>query len=340
MDELLQKEELAERFVRENRPADAIKILFDLIVVCVGRRDFEKAEALRAKIFDIDSLALNEIIRSAEIIEEAKRRSINRDRREIWAALFGVLTTEEANALYYACEDRTYEAYESIFDQGRINPYLYFINSGRLNLIHNSKGSEILIRTLSTGDIAGEDTFFAIALSTTSLVSVSCVTLSLLNRAYLDKWKSEFPLLESKLYEFSHRSTCVRDLLKKRALDRRVFKRIPFPGKAEIQLMKASGAPIGSAFKVLLADVSMGGMCFLVRINKRETARVLLGQKVKTRFSHEGENFLHEIEKMGLVVAVTFHAFEDYSVHIKFDEPLHKGVVMDMENHPPPGRRP
>lgn len=339
MDKLLQKEQLVERFIRESRPADAIQVLFDLIVECVGRRDFEKAETLRARIFDIDSLALSEIIRSAEIIEEGKKRLINRDRREIWAELFSILTTEESNALYYACEDRTYQAYQSIFDQGKLNPYLYFINSGRLNLIHNREGSEIFIKTLSIGDIAGEDTFFAIALSTASLISISDVTLSLLNRAYLDKWKNDFPVLESKLHEFSHRSTCVTDLLKKRALDRRIYKRIPFSSKAEIQLMKSSGVPIGSAFKVLLADVSMGGMCFLVRINKRETARLLLGQRLNVRFTHGGENFLHEVEKMGLVVAVTFHAFEDYSVHVKFDTPLHKIVIMDMENHPVPASR-
>jgi len=336
VNELLQKEQMAEQCVRENRPAEAIGHLFDLIIEYARKREFPKAEALREKIFEIDSLALSEIVKSAEIIEEAKNQSIDRDRRDLWSALFNILTTEEANALYYALEDKIYQADQPLFEHGARNQYLYFINSGRLKMIHSRRGQEILLKTLSNGEIVGEDTFFTVALCTTSVITMTNTKLSVLSHDYLKKWKTELPVLESKLFEYSHRSVRVKDLLKQKEFDRRVYKRVPLPGKAEVQLLKVSGLPVGGAFKASLADISMGGVCFLVRINKKETARLLLGQKLNVKFSHSGENFLHEIEKIGLVVAVRAHAFEDYSVHVKFDVLLNKGVIADIENYPGP----
>lgn len=336
VNELLRKEELVEQCVRENRPAEAIRHLFDLIVEYAARREFPKAEALREKIFEIDSLALSEIVRSAEIIEDAKHQSIDRDRQELWSELFSILTTEEANALYYALVDKTYEADQTVFEHGSRNQYLYFINSGRLKMIHSRKGQEILLKTLNSGEIFGEDTFFTVALCTTSVITMSNTRISVLSHDYLKKWKTELPVLESKLFEYSHRSVRVKDLLKQKELDRRIYKRVPLSGKAEIQILKASGLPVGGAFKASLSDISMGGVCFLVRINKKETARLLLAQKLNVKFTHSGENFFHEIEKIGLVVAVRSHAFEDYSVHVKFNVLLDKGVVADIENYPGP----
>ena len=334
MNELLQREELVNRCVRDNRPAEAIGHLFNLIVEYARRKDFAKAEALRERIFEIDSLALSEIVRSAEIIEEAKSKSIDRDRRELWSGLFNTLTTEEANALYYALEDRTYEADQAVFQQGSRNHYLHFINGGRLKLIHSREGQEILLRTVSNGDIVGEDTFFTVALCTMSLVTLTNAKISVLDHQCLSRWKTELPVLESKLYEYCQGNVRVRELLKQKELDRRVFKRIPLSGKAEIQLLKTSGVPVGGVFKGSLADISMGGLCFLVRINKKETARLLLGQKLNVTFSHHGDTFRHDIQKTGLVVAVRAHAFEDYSVHVRFDALMDMAVMADLQNYP------
>mgnify|MGYP001332201689 CR=1 FL=1 len=334
MNELFQREELANRCVRDNRPAEAIRHLFDLIVEYARRRDFAKAEALRERIFEIDSLALSEIVRSAEIIEEAKNQSIDKDRRELWSGLFNMLTTEEANALYYALEDRSYEADQLVFQQGARNHHLHFINAGRLKLIHSREGHEILLRTVSNGEIVGEDTFFTVALCTMSLVTLTNAKVSILDYQYISKWKSDLPVLESKLIEYCQKSVGVRELLRQKELDRRVFKRVPLSGKAEIQLLKASGVPVGGVFKGSLADISTGGLCFLVRINKKDTARLLLGQRMNVRFSHHGDTFRHDIQKTGLVVAVRAHAFEDYSVHVRFDTLMDKGVMADLQNYP------
>jgi c-di-GMP-binding flagellar brake protein YcgR len=128
----------------------------------------------------------------------------------------------------------------------------------------------------------------------------------------------------------------VQELLKQKELERRRYRRVALTGKAEIQLLKASGTPVGGAFKGSLIDISMGGLCFLVRINKKETARLLLGQKMSVKFVHSSDVFFHQIEKAGIVVAVRSHSFEDYSVHVKFDELLHKATVADIENYPAP----
>lgn len=332
MEDLLRQEELVDKHVRDEEPEKAVSLLFDLIVQYVGKRDFSKAEALRERIFQIDSMALTEIVRSAELIEEAKSESIDRSHLELWAELHKKLTPEESNAFYYSLEEKIYEADQPVFSQGDRNRFLYFIDRGRLKMIYSKGGQEILLKTLNSPGIAGEDTFFNHTLCTTSLITVSRVRASLLSDDVLQRWKTEFPVLESKLYDYSHTSEKVEDLLKKKALDRRVHKRVPITGKGTIQLLKPSGTPLGGAFKGSLVDISAGGLCFFVKISKKETARLLLGQKLSIKFAHYSELGQHPVDQVGLVVAVRSHPFEDYSVHVRFDKHLGLHILEAVEN--------
>ena len=75
MDELSHQEELIDQYVKENNKEAAVKLLFDLIVSYAKKKNFEKAETLREKLFEVDSMALNEIIKSGDIIEEEKTES-------------------------------------------------------------------------------------------------------------------------------------------------------------------------------------------------------------------------------------------------------------------------
>ena len=65
---------------------------------------------MRSRIFEIDSMALGEIVRSGEIIEEEKSQSIDADHRKIWAKLYDSLSIEEANTLYFAFTKAIYES--------------------------------------------------------------------------------------------------------------------------------------------------------------------------------------------------------------------------------------
>jgi excinuclease UvrABC nuclease subunit len=72
MEDSVSQEKLLEKYIKENKKELAVKLLFDLIAKHAQANHFSKADALREKLFEVDSMALNEIVKSAEIIETAK----------------------------------------------------------------------------------------------------------------------------------------------------------------------------------------------------------------------------------------------------------------------------
>lgn len=61
-----------EEFVSHGEKDKAVQYIFNEIVNAANRKDFTQAEALRDKLFEVDSMALSEIIKAGEIIEQAK----------------------------------------------------------------------------------------------------------------------------------------------------------------------------------------------------------------------------------------------------------------------------
>jgi hypothetical protein len=151
--------------------------------------------------------------------------------------------------------------------------------------------------------------------------------LSYLDADILKNWKATLPVLESKLHDFTSKSEKIKDLLKARELDRRSLKRIHVSGKGTVQLVSVNGNPVGKPFRVDVSDLSEGGMCFLVHLNKRETASLLLGQRVNVSYLHPQLDFTHTINQSGIIVAVRFHPFEDCAINVKFDGPLAAKLV-------------
>ena len=77
MEDAVSQEKLLEKYIREAKKAPAVKLLTDLIARHAQMNDFSKADALREKLFEVDSLAVAEIVKSAEIIETAKIAAID-----------------------------------------------------------------------------------------------------------------------------------------------------------------------------------------------------------------------------------------------------------------------
>ncbi len=332
MDDLSKQEELVDQYVGENNKEAAAKLLFDLIVNYARKKDFAKAEALRERIYEVDPMALNEILKSGDIIEEEKSQSIDQDNKDIWAELYDTMSSEEAYALYDAMKEATYDPGQPIFEQGDRNSNLYFINQGKLQMVYSQEGNEMLINKLGAGDIAGEDTFFSnAAFCTISLITLSQVKLNFLEQAILLKWKDEFPSLESRLHDYCIKAGMVHELLQKKDLDRRTQKRVNISGNAVIQILNTSGNPSGKAFKGALLDISVGGFSFLLKISKQETARLLLGRKLNIRFTFPTGETQQEIDQNGTVVGVRDHVFGDHSVHVKFDKMLSERLIELIE---------
>jgi len=69
----------------------------------------------------------------------------------------------------------------------------------------------------------------------------------------------------------------------------------------------------------------------MVRITKRETARLLLGKGVCISYLHPLLDSSHTIKQRGTIVAVSFHPFDDCSVNVKFDTLLTETLMEQLE---------
>lgn len=320
-------ERLVEKYIRENKTGPAVKLLFDIIERCAKGKEFSKAESLREKLMEVDPMALSEIIRSAEIIEEEKSGSLDRAHMDIWSGLYGELTPEEANALFYSMKEVIYDANEHIFRKGEHNSRLYFIDQGELNMVYEQKGKEILLKKLKAGDIAGEDTFFSISVCTTSLVTQSKVKMHCLENEVLVRWNKEIPTLETKLKDYSLKTESAHALLKKKGMDRRQVERHKISGKVAVQMINASGNPVGKAFRGELSDISASGISFYIKTSDRKNASFLLGRNLELLFGFPGNALLEKIKQTGIVIGVSYHLFNDYIIHLKFYSELDSRLV-------------
>ena len=154
-----------------------VESLFKMIVKSAREKDFKTAEQLRERMLEIDPMALDEIISSAEIIEEEKSQALDPIHMQIWSKLYDMLDTEEKNELYYALQDAVLEINQPVFLQGKLDTNLYFINQGQLKMIYQDKAGDVLLYSLGPGQLAGQENFFSNTVCTTSLVTLSNVNL-------------------------------------------------------------------------------------------------------------------------------------------------------------------
>ncbi len=336
MENIIEKERLVREYLDQGNKEAAIKLLFELVVLYAREKNFEAAESMRSRIFDIDSMALTEIAGSGEIIEAEKYKTIDRGQREIWTKLYQDLSTAEANALYFALKKATYQAGDTISRQGELKPRLYFINSGRIKVVYFKDGKEVLLKNVEPGQLAGEDAFFSITTCTTSMTALCTTELSYLDSDILKVWGTTAPMLESKLHGFASKTVKIPDLVKAKTMDRRILRRIAAGGKASAQLMDSSDNQVGKPFKVNMDDISRGGACFYVRIAKRETASLLLGKRLRISYFPAQMGLPNTIEESGTIVAICFHPFEDCTVSVKFDSLLPEALLEQLEKISPP----
>lgn len=322
MDDYLAWEELVDRYLEKGQKETAVKLLFDLVSRYAKIKNFIKAEALRDKLFDVDPMALSEITKAAEIIEEEKSESIDQNHRQIWSELYDSLSADEANALFYAMEEAVYDSDHVVFNQGQLNSNLYFIDHGSLKIVYRQGRKEFLLKTLEQGSIAGEDTFFPIAVCTTSFITISRVSLHFLKRGVIKEWKEKYSALGSRLNDYCSNFENVNALIKEKGLERRVYKRINASGRVQAQILSVSGSPVGKPFKGEMTDLSMGGVCFQIKASGHESARLLLGRKLNLQFMPPADLSTNKIDQNATVVGVGYHLFNDYSIHVKFDELL------------------
>ena len=298
---------------------EAKKQLFDLMVSCARRKDFSNAERLRERIYEIDPMALMEIIQSGDIIEEEKSGAIDQDHLKIWANLLKDLTSDEFNTLYYKLEKKNYDAEETIVSQGMKNDELFFINQGSVRASYMGGEKKLFLKNLSSGEVAGEN-FFNSSVWTVSLTAIKPTQILALKRQKLENLEDRAPGIESKLRDFYRRSSDMSSLMKKKGMDRRVHERYRIERKIQLQVTGDKGK-ILSSFKGEMTDISQGGLSFILRISKKENSRLLLGRNVKSIIPVSGAR---EMNLPGQVISVQSYDLihSEYTVHVKFNEEL------------------
>jgi CRP-like cAMP-binding protein len=317
----LDAEEKIFQLAEQGEQQQAKKQLLDLIGTTARSGDLATAERLRERLYEIDAAPLSDIIRSDAIIEQEKEGTSRGEHLEIWAELTDRLGTREFQTIYDAFTEKRYAPEETIVSQGDKNDNLFFINQGSIKVSHLVGSRELFITSLSRGQLAGEN-FFTSTLWTVTLTSLTPSQVYILPQSALAQWQEQFPALRAKLHEYYRAYNNIGSMLKKKGLDRRKDKRFMLSRKIQVQPISNLDAPIGRGFRAETADISMGGLAFLIRITRQENARLLLGRRMQIVLPVGGK--IGHLNFKGLVIgAQPFQQrTHDFSVHFKFDRPL------------------
>jgi hypothetical protein len=318
-------ENLVDAYVRENKTSEAVSLLYELIVSSAKSRNFKKAEMLHEKLYEVDPMALTEIIRAGEAIDEAKNQSVDTQYRSVWTGLYDGLSKNEGNALYYGMEHLKFEAGDVIIEQGQVSNRLFFINKGCVKAVYSRDRQELLLGMLEAGDFFGNDQFFTATVSTLSMIAQGSVKASCLDAGITKKWKTEAPALESKLFDYSLKHDRIKQLIDSQGKDRREYSRVHMPLKMVFQFFDTSGKLTNKAYRGEISDVSEGGLSFFIKTSKPDAIRMMLGRRIFVSF-HGNAKYGDgsPIEKNGQVIAVQSQMFDDFSIHVKFDTPMGK----------------
>jgi len=283
------------------------------------------------RLIEVDSMALSDIIKAADLIEEAKNNSVDQGHIHIWSDLYDLLSTEEFNAFYHALEHETYASEETIVKQGDPQWRLCFVNKGRVKLCYNEKENETLVKTLGRGNVFGGTSFFDDSVWTLNAVTMGAVELSTLSMDRVEEWGEVYPELEAKLQVYCQRFDRVNEFFISSGAERRAMGRFPFTGTVCFSLLDDKGSSTDTSICGDGLDISIGGFSFVSRISNRKQARTLLGRQVELSLAND-ETPGKSIRLTGIVVAVrNLHSVElERSVHIQFDSLLELNEMMDI----------
>ena len=309
--ELLQKRKIAE----------ATSLLAEHAVNAAREKDFVTAEILRDRMLAVNPDALIEVIRVGEAIEGEKSNAISSHYLSLWSELYDFLDTDSFNALYHCQRFHDYQAEEVIVQQGDTNPTLYFINAGQVGLTCRQGKKEIFLKRLNPGEIIGVGPFFDISVWTVTMTAMTAVKMQILEREAFLNLLSQHPGLESSLADFCRRSDKVPELLRTSGENRREEVRHPAKQIIVNSLLDVHGNPSQQRFRGRLEDLSLGGLSLLIRISRKENARLLLGRQIVS-FLPAGADEVRESK--GEIVGVTLEDYvdKDYRVHVRFDQPM------------------
>ena len=325
--EMNEQEAKIRQLAEQDQKEEAGKLLFDLISACAQGGDITNANRLRDLFYEVNPMALTEIIKVNEIIEEAMSGSINDQFALAWSALRESLNEEEFLALYHSLEEHDLDREKVMVKAGSKLDGIFFITKGNVNVISRCGEKNYAVKALEPGTIITENCFRS-SFWTVSLVTLTPVTMSMLRLSQLEDIESRFPGFEGRLSDFAARFDDIYELLKDKEMERRQYERFTVEYKIMFQAFKKDGSVDDRTFKGELDNISQGGLSFLIRIVNRDNRRMLFGRKLIITVPVEEK----QLQFTGTVVAVTVQSFQDhdYAIHVAFDSPVAEDVITPL----------
>ncbi len=338
----LEEEREVYLLLQQHKKVAAKELLLELISTLAALHHLEEAALLCRRLAEIDPLALDDIIRAQEIVEEQKIAGSSQGQSLGWAEVYDFLSTDEFNAFYAAIEHVQYAPDENIIMQGDLRQRLFFINKGSVKMFcRDPHGNDILLKKVRSGEIFGVDSFFKESVWTVNVASIGAVDAFILPREALRKWQHSFPDLESKLKNF-----CLHfiehDLPRIKTIDRRSTERLNYAGTMAVAILDDHGQATGTVLQGDKGDVSVGGVATSIHIGHKRSVRLLLGRKVAVTLHDELSGKPVISGATGLIVAIYEQnainqmtaAHMDYSLHIQFDHQLQATqLALVVSNH-------
>lgn len=321
---LLALEEELRELIESEQFEEAGDVIYQKIITAAGEKDFLTAETLRDKLLAVNPMALDDVIRAGEIIEQEKSSAITSHHLNLWSELYDAMGTEEFNALYHAMREEIFEENEVIVKAGEVDPSLFFLNSGMLHVTCKSGRNEVFLKKLQPTDIIGMDQFFASSVWTVSVSAHSTSKLHVLAKEELLRLEKEFPGLEKKLRDFGKKFDIVPELIRMSGEDRREHPRYVLSRAINNMLLDPYGNRGKRSFMGEMVDLSTGGLCFAIHLSSRESARLLLGRRIISEVQLGSGEIIH---CKGVIVGVKYkeNMEQDFTVHVKFH------TLMDQE---------
>ncbi len=311
-----------QHLLQEKKIPEVTALIAEHAVHAAKEKDFVTAEILRDRMLAVNPNALIEVIRVSETIEEEKNNAISSHHLSLWSELYDFLDTDTFSALYHCQRFKEYQPEEVIVQQGDTKATLYFVNEGQVGLTCRRGQKEIFLKRLMPGEIIGVTPFFDVSLWTVTLTAMTAVKMQVLDREAFTNVLPQHPGLESLLADFCRRSDKISELLRISGETRREKTRYPVQVKIANSLLDAHGNPSPQKFRGRVEDISTGGLSLLIRISRKENARLLLGRRIVSFLPMGTGDDVRESK--GEIVGVTLQDYvdKDYSVHVRFDQPF------------------
>ncbi|HBI14121.1 MAG TPA: hypothetical protein DDY20_01135 [Desulfobulbaceae bacterium] len=301
--------------------------LIELTVACAQGGDMVSANRLRDLLYEVDPMALREIIKVNELIEQAMSGAVDENFNLAWAGLREVLTREEFLGLYHALEMHEVVQGKTVVQFGSKLDAIFLVNKGSLNIVCRAGEKSIVCKVLEPGSLISENCFQP-SLWTLALVTLSPSSLGVLRLERLVELEGSFPGIESKLRHYYDKFNDVPRLLQEQNINRRMFTRFRADSKVSFQVLDKEGKPDERAFKGELHTISRGGLAFLLRIVKKENRRMIFGRRLVITVPLASG----ALKFTGTVVAVTLHDPQehDYSIHVAFAQPVQEDSIRPL----------